>query len=253
MTLGETFVPDSCGTDTYIQTADPGNRYMVPFDGVITHWSYQSDASPPSEIRFKVGRTAPGADLTMNTDVTIVGQSALETPAASALNTYTTQIPVKAGDRIGEYVTDDCSRADPAYTDHYFNADVQPWSTFLFTQENYQQNISAVLEPSNTFSLGKPKLNKKKGTATLNVEVPNPGSLVLGGKGVKGASTTGAVISKAVGAAGTVKLVIKAKGKQKKKLKKKGKVKLKTKITFTPTGGDPATQTKKLKLKRKKR
>jgi hypothetical protein len=146
-TLGETFVPESCGTDTYIQTADPGNRYMVPFDGVITKWSYQSDSTPPAGIRFKVGRTGPGADLSLNTDVTIVGQSATETLAPSALNTYGTQIPVKAGDRIGEFIPDDCSREDITYTDHFFNADVQPGVTELFTVEDFQQDISAVLEP----------------------------------------------------------------------------------------------------------
>jgi hypothetical protein len=146
-TLGETFVPDSCGTDTYIQTADPGNHYMVPFDGVITQWSYQSDSTPPGGIRFKVGRTSPGADLSLNTDITIVGQSATETLAPSALNTYGTQIPVKAGDRIGEFIPDDCSRQDSLYTDHYFDADVQPGVTELFTVEDFQQDISAVVEP----------------------------------------------------------------------------------------------------------
>jgi hypothetical protein len=146
-TLGETFVPESCGTDTYIQTADPGNRYTVPFDGVITKWSYQSDSTPPAGIRFKVGRTAPGADLSMDTNVTIVGQSPTETLTPSALNTYGAQIPVKAGDRIGEFIPDDCSRNDPLYTDHFFDADVQPGVTELFTVEDFQQDISAVLEP----------------------------------------------------------------------------------------------------------
>ena len=146
-TLGETFTPASCGTDTYIQTADPGNRYMVPFDGVITKWSYQSDSTPPAGIRFKVGRTGPGADLSTDTNVTIVGQSATETLAPSALNTYGTQITVKAGDRIGEFIPADCSRPDLTYTDHYFDADVQPGVTELFTEENFQQDISAVLEP----------------------------------------------------------------------------------------------------------
>lgn len=146
-TLGETFVPDSCGTDTYIQTADPGNRYMVPFDGVITSWSYQSDGTPPADLQFKVGRTAPGADLTMNTDVTILAESAVMHPLASTLNTYAAQIPVKAGDRIGEYVTTDCSRRDDSFIDHYGIGDVPAGTTQLFFQENYQQDISAVLQP----------------------------------------------------------------------------------------------------------
>jgi hypothetical protein len=145
-TLGETFTPESCSPETYIQTADPGNRYMVPSDGVITRWSYQSDSTPPTQMKFKVGRTAPGADLSLNTNVTIVGQSSLEPIEPSTLNTYGTQISVKAGDRIGEAIEADCSRFDAAYTDHYFGDDVQPGTTELFTQETYQQDISAVLE-----------------------------------------------------------------------------------------------------------
>lgn len=145
-TLGETFEPDSCAEETYIQTFDPGNRYTVPFDGVITRWSIQTDATPPPVARFKVGRVPPGADLMLDINLTIVGQSALESLAPSALNTFGTQIPVKAGDKIGEYITGECSRSDPAYIDHYCCEDVQPGTTELFTMENYQQNISAVLE-----------------------------------------------------------------------------------------------------------
>jgi hypothetical protein len=112
-------------------------------------------------------------------------------------------------------------------------------------------NISAVVAPINTFTLGKLKRKKKKGIAILTVNVPNPGSLALTGKGVRDASAAGAVISKTVTAAGDVRLVIKAKGKQAKKLKKKGKVGLKPKITYTPTGGAASSQTKKLTLKKK--
>jgi hypothetical protein len=145
-TLGETFQPDSCSPETYIQTADPGNHYMVPFDGVITRWSYQSDSTPPDQMKFKVGRTAPGADLSMNTNVTIVGQSSLEPIEPSTLNTYGSQIRVKAGDRIGEALEADCSRLDATFTDHFFGDDVQPGVTELFDVENFQQDISAVLE-----------------------------------------------------------------------------------------------------------
>jgi hypothetical protein len=145
-TLGENFEPDGCAPDTYIQTSDPGSRYTVPFDGVITRFSYQSDATPPSQFRFKVGRIASGADLSLDTDVTITGQSNIVAPVASTVNTYQAQIPVTAGDKIGEFTTTDCSRQDPEYTDHFFEDDVQPGTTELFSQETYQQDISAVLE-----------------------------------------------------------------------------------------------------------
>jgi hypothetical protein len=248
MTLGETFTPDGCAPDTYIQTADPGSRYMVPFDGTITGWSYQAGAAPPADARLKIGRTAPGADLSMDADVTIVGQSELQHPVANALNTYATQIPVKAGDRIGEYVDAFCSRFDAAYTDHYFSGDVAPGLTLNFSQETYQQDISAVFEPTNTFSLAGTTRNKKKGTATLTVNVPNPGELTGSGTGVKVASA-GAVISKSV-QAGPAQLVVRAKGKKKRKLNQTGKVKLNVAITFTPTSGSAHTESTKVKLKK---
>jgi hypothetical protein len=99
--------------------------------------------------------------------------------------------------------------------------------------------------PDNSFTIGKAKKNKKKGTAKLPVEVSGPGSLDLAGKGLKPVSADATD-------AGTVKLAVKTKGKTKKKLKKKGKKKVKPSVTFTPTGGDPDTQTTKVKLVRKK-
>jgi hypothetical protein len=101
-------------------------------------------------------------------------------------------------------------------------------------------------KPSNAFTLGSVKLNKKKGTGTLTVNVPGAGSVSISGAGLKSA-TVGAA------AAGAVKLTVKPTGKAKKKLKKKGKAKVKASVTFRPTGGDPATQTKSLTLKKKKK
>jgi hypothetical protein len=104
---------------------------------------------------------------------------------------------------------------------------------------------------SNVFSFGKLNRNKHRGTAILPVNVPGPGTLSLTGKGVKTQRPGGANASKAVAAAGTVKLLVKAKGSAKHKLNKTGKVKVKVKVTFTPTGGASNTQTKRIKLIKK--
>jgi subtilisin-like proprotein convertase family protein len=105
-------------------------------------------------------------------------------------------------------------------------------------------NISA---PVNTVTAGKPKLNKKKGTAQVPVTVADAGQLTLSGKGVKTASATKA---KAVAGPGTVKLTVKPKGKTRSKLNSTGKATVKVTITFTPTGGTPNVTTKKIKLKK---
>ena len=96
--------------------------------------------------------------------------------------------------------------------------------------------------PSNEFSFGEVKKNKKRGTAKLTVNVPGPGALELAKtRKVKGAGG-------AVEAEGAAKLRIKPKGKAKRKLDDGGKTKVKAEVTFTPDGGTPSTRTKRVKL-----
>jgi hypothetical protein len=96
--------------------------------------------------------------------------------------------------------------------------------------------------PSNNFSFGWYKVNRKTGIASLQVRVPGAGKLVVvGSKTVASSKTTAKKASTAV-------VKIKAKGKALKTVRKKGKVKVKAKVTFTPTGGKPRTKTKTIKL-----
>jgi hypothetical protein len=99
-------------------------------------------------------------------------------------------------------------------------------------------------KPSNLFRFAKLKRNERKGTATLAILVPGPGTLTLSGKGIA---------KQHAGPHGveTVKLAVEAKGKAKKKLSRKGTAKVKLEVTFTPTGGDPSTQAKAVKLIRR--
>lgn len=101
--------------------------------------------------------------------------------------------------------------------------------------------------PSNAVSLGKPVLNKKKGTAKLPVAVPGSGTLTIADvkkskKRIKAKTLTAT-------AAGTLKLPVKPTKSARKTLVNKGKLKLKVAVTFTPTGGLAATVTKKLTLR----
>ncbi|HEX4463280.1 MAG TPA: hypothetical protein VH042_01415 [Solirubrobacterales bacterium] len=90
-------------------------------------------------------------------------------------------------------------------------------------------------------TLGKITDHAKKGTATLNVTVPGPGSVKLSGQGVKGQT------AKAKGA-GQVSLTVKAKGNSAATLAKTGKVTLHVSVTFTPSGGSATTLKKNVKL-----
>jgi hypothetical protein len=100
---------------------------------------------------------------------------------------------------------------------------------------------SAPPSPSNAIELGKLKLNKRAGTATLTVKVPDAGTLTLTGKEVK------KVVRSAKGAM-TLHLPIKPAGPAKKALAKNGKAKLKLTLKFAPNGGTPGQTTEVIKL-----
>jgi hypothetical protein len=99
--------------------------------------------------------------------------------------------------------------------------------------------------PSNEFSFGKVKKNKRKGTAKLTVEVPGPGDLALTETDkVKGSL-------KQADAAGDEKLAIKPTSKAKRKLNRKGKAKVDAEVTYTPELGASNTDSKSVKLKKR--
>ncbi|MGA8747033.1 MAG: hypothetical protein WB507_14380 [Solirubrobacterales bacterium] len=101
-----------------------------------------------------------------------------------------------------------------------------------------------VVVPSNSFTFGKVKLNKRKGTARLQVKLPDAGTIVLSGKQIK-------TVKRGVLTAGSFSLAVTPKGKLVHKLKITGRVKVTVKVTFTPTGGSAKTETKRLKLLRR--
>ena len=96
--------------------------------------------------------------------------------------------------------------------------------------------------PSNHFRFGGVRVNKKRGSAKLTVNVAGPGELKL--------AKTGNTKRKHKRAreSGKEKLSVEAKGKAKKKLNQNGRAKVKAKVTYTPDGGEPNTESKKIKL-----
>jgi hypothetical protein len=140
-----------------------------------------------------------------------------------------------------------------------FNATLRtPGVTTISVTDSGNSSVSGAsapiaVRPSNVFSFGKLTRNKQNGTATIAVDVPGPGKLTLGGKGVRPQrplTSRLAAPARAVTAAGVVKLIIKAAGKAKKKLRRTGKAKVRIKVTFTPTGGSAALQSRTVKLKK---
>jgi uncharacterized protein (DUF2147 family) len=96
--------------------------------------------------------------------------------------------------------------------------------------------------PANEFEIGKAKLNRRRGTAKVPVEIPGPGELALKGKGLKrqrmSAADAGREILKAIP---LVRL--------RRDLEEDGRARVKLTITFTPVGGEANNESRRLLLR----
>jgi hypothetical protein len=235
-------------------TVTSGNSYVVPATvaaGAITSWATEAMAGAGRMLAMKVYRPLGGASYM------VVGHDGPHSLSPGTLNTFPTSVPVKAGDVLGSSTPaaagmPGCSFGAPgdAYIHRSPTLADGDSGDFPNATPDVRLNVSAVVNPSNSFSLGKVRRNTKKGTATVAVTVPNPGSLRLSGKDLRKASAPGALVAKEVAAPGTVKLKITAKGRKRRGLNQEGRVKVKPRITYTPTGGDPASRSTKLNLRK---
>jgi len=183
------------------------------------------------------------------------GTSPSVTPAIHATTSHKVQLPI----RIGDYIGLDCCNLGVFEQGEFFvtgaGAVRNEWQPGLAdggqgrapSRTNpYEIAINAEINPTSTFTLGALTRNKRTGTATIAVKVPNPGELTVAGRGVK--SPNAAITGKQVLAPGRVLLLIKAKGRKKRKLNSTGKVKVRPAITYVPAGGGANTQSMKVRL-----
>jgi hypothetical protein len=101
-------------------------------------------------------------------------------------------------------------------------------------------SIQSAPVPLNSFSFGRFKLNRKKGTATLKVDVPWAGKVMAvdARRKVKWIATATATAA----AAGTATLRLRSTGLALKRLKSRRTLPFRLRVTFTPTGGAAATR-----------
>jgi len=218
---------------------------------VITSWTTNAAAGSGQQLALKVFEV-------VNRSMGIFRQVSHDGPRAltgGALNTFRTELPVKPGDYIGV-------GRPPGSTPNacIFSMALGNWSHIGYFNDGGQAqfafgtgyaNVSAMIEPSNRFTVDRIRRNRKKGTAQISVTVPAAGSLTLSGRGVRAqqASQDG-IASKTVAGPGTVMLRVRSKGRKRQRLNRNGKVRVKVSITYTPTGGTAATQSRKLKLRK---
>src|SRR5262245_53145493 len=230
-----------------------GNPYVVPSTGTITSWSTQTSNSAGQVWTMKIFRQVSGSTYS------VVGHDGPHALPPGTLNTFQTKIAVKPGDLLGMNDNDTstpvstaCAVGSPAGDVFWRNGSLADGAQGSFTSQasGAPLNIRAVFEPTNTFSFGAVTRNRKRGTATITVTVPNAGDVTASGNGVK-AAAAGAVVSKQAASPGDVQFLIKAKGQKKHKLFKTGKVKVKVRVTYTPTGGKSRKQSIKVKLRKR--
>lgn len=251
VTLGQVApgVITSCATNfDFLQHSSPDNAYVMPATGTITSWTHRSQAGVGQMVSLKIFRRI-GDPATYQ----LVGRDGPNPIDPNITRTFSSSVPVNAGDVLGltgesGAVSIGCSFSGLGERGNH-TPNVADGGFADFTISNGSRlNLSAVLNPTNSFTRGAITRHKKKGTASLALNLPNPGELTVSGNGVKTADIAGA--SSAV-SAGETSVLVKATGKKRKKLNATGKVKLSLTITYTPTSGDPASQSVKVKLRKK--
>jgi hypothetical protein len=236
------------GFEHLVKTVSSGNSFRIPEVGTITSWSHLAIGNPSQILTMKVYRPLAGDNFM------VVGHdSRLIDPGV--LNTFPASLAVFPGDFLGLYSDTENSgclfsglEGNALYLHPGALSDGQAATSTTTTLTDARTNISAILDPSNSFTFTGVTRDKRRGTAILDLDVPNSGELTGTGKGVSAASA--ASISKSV-QAGATTLKIKTKGKKKTKLKDTGNVKVTVNVTYTPIGGDPKTQRQKITLKKK--
>jgi hypothetical protein len=252
-TIGQTGVPNtSCSVGDWAGfSVSSGAQYFPPAVPGVLNWtidSWSTYASPAAGQRMKLKVYSSGSTYR------VLAQDVPRTLTPGVLNTFATNINVTT--QYGSFLlgmttlTPGIGCAFGPMGESFLvspGTDTATGDVVNFSNDSGERlNISAKVEPTNTFSLGAITLNKRRGNATLVVnKLPNQGVLNVSGKGVK---STGAIIGTVLPATAT--LVIRAKGRKRTTLNQTGKVTLRPNITFTPLDGSARSTSAKVKLKK---
>jgi hypothetical protein len=95
------------------------------------------------------------------------------------------------------------------------------------------------------FRLGRPHLDRRRGTALLPVILGGPGRLMVTGKGIKA--------SGGLRAAGRNVLLVKPRGSARRQLRLEGALKVRLRVVFRPKSGSPSSRRLNLRLRQRHR
>ena len=235
--------------DVLQPTVTGGNPYYAKEAGTIVAWSHNASADLGQSLYLKVYRQVLGSIYL------VVGHDGPRPITPNAVNTFSGfSIEVKPGDVIGlnDGPPSACAFAATGDEIQQRMGNLADGTSGTFApRTDVRANVTAVLNPTNTFTLSGLVRNSNKGTASVRVTLPNPGFLALTGKGVKTAGASGARAAVNIASPGTITLPIRANGKRSNALHKRGKTKVAPVVSFTPTGGVPSSQTLNVRLRKK--
>ena len=231
-----------CTVDAdYLQpSVTGGDLYIARQAGTITSWSTNSFNSGATYV-FKVFRRTSDPDVFQ-----VIAHSEPHSLLAG-LNTVPVSIPVRSGDMIGFNASgapNSCTFVMPGDSVLSHPGDLSDGAAGEFSAVvDVRLNLSAVLVPSNDFTLGTVTRDRRRGSASVTAYVSNPGLVTISGNGLK------RQIAKSVAVPGPVPFQIASAGSFKRRLERKGKVTVSPTVTFYPAGGDPASKSITVRLR----
>ena len=261
---------------------EPGANVASPLTGVLVRWRMLGNASgAPFEVR--VLRPAPGGQYTG------VGTGTPEVPVGAGLTTFTTRLPVQAGDLIGLDTPAGVNWADgvmpgpqgasyakfdPPLADGFsaspigfssnievgFNGDVEfDADRDVFgdeTQDKCLGTAGAFSGCPNTFLLDSVRQTGKKPKVNVTVTVPGAGTVQAGSASDPALASASAKKSLKPATETLTSttyqqavLTLKLTKSAKRTLAEKGKLKTKVKVLYRPPAGPAFSQIRKVNLR----
>ena len=224
-----------------------------PVNGTITTWRIRTGITPgPAALR--VVRPLAGGLYTSG------GATPQVTPAANDTSTFATQLPIQQGDLIG---VDCCGPGGATFfgssSPQSTRLDFEPGplaagpGTAPAGNDNFEVLVNADIEPTSAFTIMQMR-RKNSGAISATVQVPNPGTLVIGDPhdyslGAPGGKPLLLKPHVADVTPGVVTVTTRPTPRARDLLAQRGRLSVHVKVLFTPKGGLPSGQTRRVKLK----
>ena len=133
-------------------------------------------------------------------------------------------------------------RAPQSTLSHFFGPGRHTATLTVANNCGGAKSVETTFNVASGLKLGKVKLNRKAGTAKLQLRALGAGKLTLNGKGVKKQATQ-------LKKAGKASLTLKPTGKALRMLRRSGKAKVRLKVALLPKGGKASRLSKTVTLK----